>query len=84
MKSIGLGTKRWVMLGPEPCSICISNAAYGDVPIDFEYDSAFGTCLWPLAHPYGNCIITFDKSELSNKFRVVTDTGGEITLYRGD
>jgi len=83
MSSLGLTTKIWDILGPNPCLICMSNAAKGYVPLDYQYDSAFGVCLWPLAHPYGECVIRFDKSELADKIRVVTDTGGEITLYRG-
>ena len=79
MKSMGLATKTWVMYGEDPCPICIGNAAAGGVPLDYPYESAFGTTLWPLAHPYGNCDIVFDKAEL----RAIIDTGGEITLYRG-
>jgi len=84
MSRMGLTTKQWNTWGPDPCLMCISNAARGSVPLDHQYDSAFGTCLWPLAHPFGECGISFDKSELADKMRVVVDTGGEITLYRGD
>lgn len=79
MKSMGLANKLWVCYGPEPCLICLSNAAKGFVPLDYEYDSAFGTCLWTEAHPFGNCGIIFDRTEL----RAIIDSGGEITLYRG-
>lgn len=80
MKGMGLASKRWDMYGPNPCPICLGNAARGNVPLDHQYDSAFGFCLWPFAHPFGNCEITFDKAEL----RAIIDTGGEITLYRGE
>lgn len=80
MKSMGLTTKSWLTLGPDPCIICQSNAALGDVPLDYEYDSAFGFTKWPLAHPFGECDIVFDKAELY----AIIDTGREITLYRGE
>ena len=80
MSAMGLTNKLWVMHGDNPCDICIGNAAAGYVPLDHQYDSAFGTTLWPLAHPFGNCDITFDKSQL----RAIMDTGGELTLYRGE
>lgn len=80
MKSMGLTTKHWLTLGPDPCPICTGNAAQGDVPLDHQFDSAFGFTLWPLAHPFGECDITFDKAEL----HAIIDTGREITLYRGE
>ena len=79
MKSMGLGTKQWNAWGPNPCDICIANAALGPVPLDFEYQSAFGNCLWTPAHPFENCGITFDRTELKG----IIDSGGEITFYRG-
>lgn len=79
MKSMGLTMKQWLTLGPDPCPICVGNASLGSVPLDHEYDSVFGTCLWPLAHPFGECDVTFDRAEL----RAIIDTGGEVTLYRG-
>jgi len=79
LKSMGLTTKNWLALGPDPCSICISNAALGPVPLDYQYDSVFGFTPYPLAHPFGHCDISFDKAEL----RAIISAGGEITLYRG-
>lgn len=79
MKSMGLGTKMWNAWGPNPCDICIGNASLGPVPLDYEYQSAFGSCLWTPAHPFENCGISFDRVEL----RAIIDSGGEITLYRG-
>jgi len=80
LRAMGFTTKSWKMLGPEPCMICRGNAALGDVPLDFPYDSVYGQILWPLAHLYGMCDISFNKNELENMYQ----TTEGILLYSGD
>ena len=65
---IGLTKKRWNHTGPDtPCPVCQANIGLGFVPMDYMYDSVFGSAdtPGPPAHPQvDHCHIEFDEDEL--------------------
>jgi hypothetical protein len=79
-KSMGLTQKRWKHFGSDiPCPVCQENIDVGDVPLDYKFESVFGSVDVPLAHPHCHCGITYNKAELETLIR-----DGKFIIWTGD
>ena len=56
-KAVGMKSKRWVE-DPDPCSICIANAAQQWIPIDQQFQ---GGVMAPTQHPRCRCTATYRR-----------------------
>lgn len=79
-KRVGLASKKWNHFGADtPCEVCESNEKEGYVPLDFEFQSVFGTCQTPPAHPHEHCGIGYNRSELFQRM-----LSGKFKPWTGD
>jgi len=79
-KALGLKQKLWKHNGSDiPCEVCQANIDVGDVPLDYKYESVFGSTEVPPAHPHEHCGITYNDEELKSLIR-----DGKFKVWTGD
>jgi hypothetical protein len=75
--SVGLTKRRWHALVAEACDICLDNMDRGAIGPDESFESVWGDCDGPPAHPnVCHCWVTFDPAELR-------EIAGAPTYYTG-
>lgn len=66
IQAAGLTRKVWHAVTALACSICLSNAAKGPVPVDYaQFGSVFGGTSSPPGHPICRCRISADLEEIA-------------------
>jgi len=79
-RAMGLTKRRWRVVAAVACDICKRNAAMGAIGPTKHFDSVFGPCDGPPAHPQVcHCWITYDKKEL----RALAKAAGAPAYYTG-
>jgi hypothetical protein len=62
MQALGISVKKFWMLGPLPCPVCIANAGQGEIDLEAEFLSGD---LAPTAHPNCRCALGATVGETS-------------------